>query len=43
MARHFVLTLSEEAVTDVRQSIGYLHTGIEKTMEFRSWTQGVTF
>jgi NADH-quinone oxidoreductase subunit D len=23
--------------------IGYLHTGIEKNMEFRTWTQGVTF
>src|SRR6201995_4410137 len=22
---------------------GYLHTGIEKNMEFRTWTQGVTF
>jgi len=23
--------------------IGYLHTGIEKNMEFRTWTQGVTY
>ncbi|MDN5726361.1 MAG: NADH-quinone oxidoreductase subunit D, partial [Propionibacteriales bacterium] len=23
--------------------IGYLHTGIEKNMEFRTWTQGTTF
>jgi NADH-quinone oxidoreductase subunit D len=23
--------------------IGYLHTGIEKNMEYRNWTQGVTF
>jgi NADH-quinone oxidoreductase subunit D len=23
--------------------IGYLHTGIEKNMEYRTWTQGVTF
>jgi NADH-quinone oxidoreductase subunit D len=23
--------------------IGYLHTGIEKSMEYRTWTQGVTF
>ena len=25
------------------RGIGYLHTGIEKNMEFRTWTQGVTF
>lgn len=24
-------------------AIGYLRTGIEKNMEFRTWTQGVTF
>ena len=23
--------------------IGYLHTGIEKNAEYRTWTQGVTF
>ena len=23
--------------------IGYLHTGIEKNLEYRNWTQGVTF
>ena len=23
--------------------IGYLHTGIEKNCEYRTWTQGVTF
>ncbi|MBO0820712.1 MAG: NADH-quinone oxidoreductase subunit D, partial [Nocardiopsaceae bacterium] len=38
-----VLTLEGETVTDVRASIGYLHTGIEKNMEFRTWTQGSTF
>jgi NADH-quinone oxidoreductase subunit D len=27
----------------VRPAIGYLHTGIEKNMEYRTWTQGVTF
>jgi NADH-quinone oxidoreductase subunit D len=27
----------------VRTGIGYLHTGIEKNIEFRNWTQGVTF
>jgi NADH-quinone oxidoreductase subunit D len=38
-----VLTLEGETVSEVRASIGYLHTGIEKNMEFRTWTQGVTF
>ena len=38
-----VLTLEGETVTDVRASIGYLHTGIEKNMEYRTWTQGSTF
>jgi len=23
--------------------VGYLHTGIEKNTEYRTWTQGVTF
>ncbi|MEI2811806.1 MAG: hypothetical protein V9F00_16880 [Nocardioides sp.] len=27
----------------IRAGIGYLHTGIEKNMEYRSWTQGTTF
>jgi NADH-quinone oxidoreductase subunit D len=30
-------------VTEARAGIGYLHTGIEKNMEFRNWTQAVTF
>jgi NADH-quinone oxidoreductase subunit D len=38
-----VLTLDGETVTELRPVIGYLHTGIEKNMEFRSWTQGTTF
>ncbi len=38
-----VLTLEGETVVEVRPSIGYLHTGIEKSMEYRTWTQGVTF
>ena len=38
-----VLELEGETVTEVRPGIGYLHTGIEKNMEFRSWTQGTTF
>ncbi|MGN6088131.1 MAG: NADH-quinone oxidoreductase subunit D [Actinomycetales bacterium] len=35
--------LEGETVTEARCGIGYLHTGIEKNMEFRTWTQGVTF
>jgi NADH-quinone oxidoreductase subunit D len=38
-----VLELEGETVTEVRCGIGYLHTGIEKNIEYRSWTQGVTF
>jgi NADH-quinone oxidoreductase subunit D len=38
-----ILELDGETVTEVRPSIGYLHTGIEKNMEVRTWTQGVTF
>jgi NADH-quinone oxidoreductase subunit D len=38
-----ILTLEGETVAEIRPSIGYLHTGIEKSMEFRTWTQGVTF
>ncbi|WP_081684154.1 NADH-quinone oxidoreductase subunit D [Granulicoccus phenolivorans] len=38
-----VLETEGETVTSLRPAIGYLHTGIEKSMEFRSWTQGVTF
>jgi NADH-quinone oxidoreductase subunit D len=38
-----ILTLDGETVTETRPVIGYLHTGIEKNLEFRTWTQGVTF
>ena len=38
-----VLELQGEIVTDARLVIGYLHTGIEKNCEYRTWTQGVTF
>jgi NADH-quinone oxidoreductase subunit D len=38
-----VLELEGETVTEARCGIGYLHTGIEKNMEYRSWTQGTTF
>ncbi|MDR1293997.1 MAG: NADH-quinone oxidoreductase subunit D [Bifidobacteriaceae bacterium] len=36
-----ILELSGETVTETRVGVGYLHTGIEKTMEYRTWTQGV--
>jgi NADH-quinone oxidoreductase subunit D len=38
-----VLEMEGETVTEVRPVIGYLHTGIEKNMEYRTWTQGSTF
>jgi NADH-quinone oxidoreductase subunit D len=38
-----ILELDGETVTEARLGIGYLHTGIEKNMEFRNWAQGVTF
>ncbi|QFZ23546.1 NADH-quinone oxidoreductase subunit D [Saccharothrix syringae] len=38
-----VLELEGETVTQARSVIGYLHTGIEKNLEYRNWTQGVTF
>lgn len=37
-----ILELDGETVTEARAGIGYLHTGIEKTTEFRTFTQGVT-
>ena len=38
-----ILEIEGETVTDARCGIGYLHTGIEKNLEYRNWTQGVTF
>ncbi|MCL2455642.1 MAG: NADH-quinone oxidoreductase subunit D [Micrococcales bacterium] len=38
-----LLEIDGETVTEARAGIGYLHTGIEKNMEYRTWTQGVTF
>ena len=38
-----ILELDGETVTECRLGIGYLHTGIEKNCEYRTWTQGVTF
>jgi NADH-quinone oxidoreductase subunit D len=38
-----VLELEGETVTECRLVVGYLHTGIEKNLEFRNWVQGATF
>ncbi|ALU71322.1 NADH-quinone oxidoreductase subunit D [Rhodococcus sp. WS1] len=38
-----ILEIEGETVVEARCGIGYLHTGIEKNLEFRNWTQGVTF
>ncbi len=38
-----ILELDGETVTETRCTIGYLHTGIEKNLEYRTWTQGVTY
>ena len=38
-----ILELDGETVTEARCGIGYLHTGIEKNMEYRSFVQGVTY
>ncbi|MDR1798959.1 MAG: NADH-quinone oxidoreductase subunit D [Bifidobacteriaceae bacterium] len=35
-----VLELDGETVTETRVGVGFLHTGIEKTMEYRTWVQG---
>jgi len=38
-----VLELDGETVVDVTPVIGYLHTGIEKNCEYRSWQQAVAY
>ncbi|MBF6136291.1 NADH-quinone oxidoreductase subunit D [Nocardia otitidiscaviarum] len=38
-----ILEIEGETVTEARCGIGYLHTGIEKNLEYRPWVQGVTF
>ncbi len=38
-----ILEIDGESVTQARCGIGYLHTGIEKNLEYRNWVQGVTF
>ncbi|MCL1900211.1 MAG: NADH-quinone oxidoreductase subunit D [Promicromonosporaceae bacterium] len=38
-----MLEVDGETITEARAGIGYLHTGIEKSMEYRTWTQGTAF
>ena len=38
-----ILECDGESVLSIRPGIGFLHTGIEKNMEYRTWTQGTTF
>ncbi len=38
-----ILELDGENVVTCRPVLGYLHTGIEKNTEYRTWQQGVTF
>jgi len=38
-----VLDLDGEVVRKLTPIIGYLHTGIEKSAEYRTWVQGTTF
>jgi NADH-quinone oxidoreductase subunit D len=38
-----LLELDGETVVSCRPVIGYLHTGIEKNTEYRTWQQGVAF
>ncbi|HEX6888986.1 MAG TPA: NADH-quinone oxidoreductase subunit D [Candidatus Nanopelagicales bacterium] len=38
-----ILELNGELIEEARCGIGYLHTGIEKNLEYRTWTQGTTF
>ena len=38
-----ILECDGETVVSIRPGIGFLHTGIEKNMEFRTWSQGSAF
>ena len=38
-----ILELEGETVIECRLVVGYLHTGIEKNLEYRTWVQGSTF
>lgn len=35
-----LIELDGEYVREIRGATGFLHTGIEKNMEYRTWTQG---
>lgn len=38
-----VMEMDGETIISLRPSIGFLHTGIEKSAEYRSWSQGSVF
>ena len=38
-----ILECDGETVLSIRPGIGFLHTGIEKNLEYRTWVQGTTF
>jgi len=38
-----ILELDGEVITEARCGIGYLHTGIEKNLEYRTWVQAVAY
>ncbi len=38
-----LLELDGETVITVKPIVGYLHTGIEKNTEYRTWAQGITY
>ena len=38
-----ILEMQGETITEARCAIGYLHTGIEKNLEYRTWTQAVAY
>ena len=38
-----LLELDGETVVNCKPIVGYLHTGIEKNTEYRTWMQGVTY
>ncbi len=38
-----LLELDGETVVGCKPAIGYLHTGIEKNTEYRTWGQGITY
>jgi NADH-quinone oxidoreductase subunit D len=38
-----ILEMEGEVITEARCGIGYLHTGIEKNLEYRTWVQAVPY